>query len=683
MDQYSNNPFRILSLSSTASVKDAHRSADKLLKWLELGETPQVDWVLPFLAPVRLDRDIIKWAVREIEDPARRLRHELFCPSGGFSYYEPCQKFLRVGSYTDFIAHCELAVSKDPGPDLERGDAVNRLDASLGRHYLAVFYHAAAIEGARKATRTSARHMPPPTSWERAFGYWVLVQKDDVFWNYLRCRAHELCDPRLKPEQVLASRQNLLRDILAVNVALGLEAMERGDYAELISQSRIIQASPSSAQVKTGVQEELATPFRLRFEKARREVQPKLSSQAIAAHSPIRQALTSGMESEVTVARVELQTYLAEIEDTINKKIVPIANQVKELSLYRTEAGVEILDGTAYILRSLSLAMNNEASFARQALRVTRIARNYATSEECREKLSEDERTLKFLAAREEALQRAEERQFRESLAKLEEALQFAETEQDKQTMRGWMEQARRLLAFEGLEPIDSAPSLSTINGIGTTLYGKREFDPQTQSYIATLYFTFFFIPIFPIAAYRVIDAGGGSYRFLGKAPLGRGSIWYPLVVPAIVLLIWILGALAGSSETPQRTSPSARATTARPSKVPPGPQSADNEKQRLSVWIERERTRLHAEKAELDRIGTDLDAERGIIRGQMDDVNRRIELANQVGTGWPSQYEIDATEDARMQFNKRVAGLNARARRYDADVQHFNDQIQLYNAMR
>jgi hypothetical protein len=42
-----------------------------------------------------------------------------------------------------------------------------------------------------------------------------------------------------------------------------------------------------------------------------------------------------------------------------------------------------------------------------------------------------------------------------------------------------------------------------SINGIGTTLYGKREIESD-GSYIATKWFIFLLIPIFPISSYRV-----------------------------------------------------------------------------------------------------------------------------------------------------------------------------------
>ncbi|HEY4512771.1 MAG TPA: hypothetical protein VJH63_03930 [Candidatus Paceibacterota bacterium] len=44
-----------------------------------------------------------------------------------------------------------------------------------------------------------------------------------------------------------------------------------------------------------------------------------------------------------------------------------------------------------------------------------------------------------------------------------------------------------------------------SINGIGTKLYGKKDFNHVDQSYIATKWFTFLLLPIIPLGSYRVI----------------------------------------------------------------------------------------------------------------------------------------------------------------------------------
>ncbi len=80
---------------------------------------------------------------------------------------------------------------------------------------------------------------------------------------------------------------------------------------------------------------------------------------------------------------------------------------------------------------------------------------------------------------------------------------------------------------FPNLRPIRSAPSLSTVNGIGCTVYGSRDHDPETGTYVKTHWFTFFFIPVFALGAYRVANAPSGGWYFIGREPLsGAAKAW-------------------------------------------------------------------------------------------------------------------------------------------------------------
>ena len=80
--------------------------------------------------------------------------------------------------------------------------------------------------------------------------------------------------------------------------------------------------------------------------------------------------------------------------------------------------------------------------------------------------------------------------------------------------------------------PIKSAPTLHTINGCGTVLYGD------------TQYFVLLFIPILPLARFSVENVGEKSYKFFGRLKLHHWQqIWVYLLVAVIGFLIinyWI-----------------------------------------------------------------------------------------------------------------------------------------------
>lgn len=73
--------------------------------------------------------------------------------------------------------------------------------------------------------------------------------------------------------------------------------------------------------------------------------------------------------------------------------------------------------------------------------------------------------------------------------------------------------------------PLGSAPAMFTMNGIGTRLYGSRDERPD-GTHVATLCLCLLYIPIFPLAAYRVFNHGGGSFSFVSRAPLSGFAIW-------------------------------------------------------------------------------------------------------------------------------------------------------------
>ena len=80
---------------------------------------------------------------------------------------------------------------------------------------------------------------------------------------------------------------------------------------------------------------------------------------------------------------------------------------------------------------------------------------------------------------------------------------------------------------FPRMRPIKTAPGLMTINGIGCTMYGRRDLDPESGAYVKTHCFTVLFIPLLALGAYRVVDSPERGWYFLGKEPLsGFARSW-------------------------------------------------------------------------------------------------------------------------------------------------------------
>lgn len=101
---------------------------------------------------------------------------------------------------------------------------------------------------------------------------------------------------------------------------------------------------------------------------------------------------------------------------------------------------------------------------------------------------------------------------------------------------------------FPDMRPVTSVPSLYTLNGFGTTLIGRRDYDPETGTYVKTHCLCALFIPVVALGSYRVADAPNGGWYFVGKVPLSRfakrATLGFVLAVLAAV------GAIAGVQYT-------------------------------------------------------------------------------------------------------------------------------------
>lgn len=121
----------------------------------------------------------------------------------------------------------------------------------------------------------------------------------------------------------------------------------------------------------------------------------------------------------------------------------------------------------------------------------------------------------------------------------LENAAEIACDERVVQRVKENLQTARENHSLYGdLEPIESAPSLRSVNGVGFGLYGSTDKIPSNGSYMATYYFMVLFVPVFPLARYRVIPTAGG-YRFVGKGKL-RGFDKAHCAISIVLILIFL-----------------------------------------------------------------------------------------------------------------------------------------------
>jgi len=193
------------------------------------------------------------------------------------------------------------------------------------------------------------------------------------------------------------------------------------------------------------------------------------------------------------------------------------------------------------------------------------------------------------------------------------------------------------------------------------------------------------YIPIIPIAAYRVKDVGTNRYQFYGKVPLARSAFIAPAIIALLILGLIVSGTFDGSDSSsvpssvssPELTPPSTSTytNTSPPdaphtfsASPPSGPLVSKSE---LGAWLEWEKPQLDTEANELDRL---------IHKSDQDRVNLKRQFA-ELGSN-PSDEEVDVYNRTKDQFNARLEILKARAKQDEADIDRYNSVVDRYKSM-
>lgn len=126
--------------------------------------------------------------------------------------------------------------------------------------------------------------------------------------------------------------------------------------------------------------------------------------------------------------------------------------------------------------------------------------------------------------------------------------LRAAKSERDSQRARRQKMHAGNFRLW--LEPLRKAPPMTTLNGVGTRLYGKYQAEGD-GSYIVTLWFTVLFLPIWPLSSYLVSKAQSGGWHFFARSPRPPAAqMMQRLVIAAAAALAGLSALTVYNAET-------------------------------------------------------------------------------------------------------------------------------------
>jgi hypothetical protein len=90
---------------------------------------------------------------------------------------------------------------------------------------------------------------------------------------------------------------------------------------------------------------------------------------------------------------------------------------------------------------------------------------------------------------------------------------------------------------FPDLEPVTSSPSLGSLNGVGLVMYGRRDVDAETGTYVKTRCACLVFLPLWAIDSWRVADANGGGWLLIGRCAISSfARFWNLLMLSALLI---------------------------------------------------------------------------------------------------------------------------------------------------
>ena len=193
-------------------------------------------------------------------------------------------------------------------------------------------------------------------------------------------------------------------------------------------------------------------------------------------------------------------------------------------------------------------------------------------------------------------------------------------TEEQKREIKAMQERCRRARALRGVDTSKNSPIVSPVHAFGPRFLGERDFDPATGSYIANQWLTFLFVPIFPLGAYRVTDAGGESYSVLGRVPLPdslKKARWAIALSVGLLVLIPLAilrpGTPGNIVEPPPNHAESPKAPTPLPISVPQPASDVGKEQAATPRPLDQA---LQDRKRKLDVEGANLENEKSYLAG-------------------------------------------------------------------
>jgi len=480
-----NNAYHILGLDASASQKDILKRSKEIINRLKVDDSPEYDFDIPLFENYRTG-DSVKEATQKLQSSKKRIREHFFWLLIVDDIDEEVLSLIKKKDYPSAIRVWQ---------DASEGNTVK---SYLYRKNLAVLY-------------CLLLNIKDDVNYLRdSLSTWKVLIDSEKFWTNFS-KAYKLHDEQ-------TTSQELIDDF-------------KGHAIEYLSD---IYTELYKLHGNNDYIAEFQKIFSVKGEKVDKEIL-----------NPVFRAINSTVEDleamKISEDGVIDQTEIQKIKSLI-KSVQSELNKLIDLGLYDNSQTKVMRDRAANALRGVILDLHNELNQTAMALGLAKIANQISGTESFRMKMEQDLKTLqenfdykekeeKYKKIIDPIIAKMKAGKVDEAISIINGYIYSENTDGElKETLLDIKKTLEERVVKHG-KPIKSGPTMYTINGIGSKVYGD------------TLYFVVLFIPLFPIARYTLTNHGDGTYSFYGKLTLHKWQkIWLYSFLG--IIAIWILSSL-------------------------------------------------------------------------------------------------------------------------------------------
>lgn len=480
-----NNAYHILGLDVSASEKDILKRSKEIINRLRAGDVPDYDSDIGLFKDFRTE-DAVKDALQRLQAPKKKLKEYFFWIQIADSIDEQALGLLQKKDYLNAVRVWQKAAE--------------------GQSTKAFFYkkNLAILYCLMLSAEDNKEYL------QSSLAAWKELVDSDKFWASFS-KVYRLHDEQTASEDIVSDFKDHVVGYLS-DIYTELHHLHK--HSDYVNEFQKVFSAKGQTVEKSVL-------------------------------GPAYQAISGAVE-KLEKMKVSADGTLDKEEKKTIKELIGLIrselNKLIDLGLYNDSKTKVMRDRAATAIRSLSIDLHNDLNETEIALGLAKIAEEISGTESSKNKVQADVATLQgnldyktkeetYNKVLDPILQKVKAGKADKAIEEINHAIYNSDTDLELKKILQELKQTLEERTVKHGKPISSAPSMFTLNGCGTRIYGD------------TLYFVLIFIPIIPIARYTVENHGNGSYSFLGKLELHKWQKYWQYAMIGIIG-IWILSAV-------------------------------------------------------------------------------------------------------------------------------------------